>query len=243
MARAATPVRFPLTPWTLIHRVNEPVADEPMDVAPRRWSLGELVEMYRQPLLFDLHRRHRLCGNSTDETPAGFVANRMVHGNLVHHADRSRGRFRALLLVALDRHVIDEYCLRRRRVPIDGRVPVDQTAARVEQAHEAVERAWAKQVLSGVITSVAKHCLSNNRSDVWLVLEQRVILPALDGRAPVGNADLAARLGIEPAAVSNLLVTGKRLFIRTLRQAVTTYAWPGEIDDEIRDLWITFRRR
>ena len=241
---------FPATPWTLIGRAARqdtpvpPTSPRPRVESPGRRSLGELVELYHGPLLGYLRRRHGLAGEAAEEVLAAFVADRVVAGRLAARADRGRGKFRTLLLVALDRQVIDA----RRREGRRGRgrtttaVPVDALpcpdAARVEAA---VEREWARRVLDRALAEAAGACHSRGRSDVWLVLEQRLILPALDGLPPADPAGLGRRLGgLSPAAVSNLLVTGKRLLARHLRATVAEYAGPGEVDDEVRALWRAF---
>ena len=241
---------FPMTPWTLVQDAAPAEAGRPLPEGGGRRSLGELTELYRQPLTLYLRRRHGLADADADDVLGAFVADRVVAGRLLSGADRQRGRFRTLLLVALDRQVIDWRRANGRHARHGRHTRADVDVAAVadgagESAEAALTRAWARQVLGGVIADTSRHCQQAGRGDVWLVLEQRVILPALDGLPPVGNAEIAARLGegVTAAGVSNLLVTGKRLLARKLREAVAAYAPEAEVDDEVKELWAAFAGR
>jgi hypothetical protein len=205
------------------------------------------VTLYRDPLLAYLRRRHGLRPEAAEEMLQAFVADRVVAGCLAARADRGRGRFRTLLLVALDRQVVDQYRrTRQARLTVKAVGPAAVEALPcpdAERVCRATERAWAEQTVRAAVASAAAYCRRTRRGDVWLVLEQRLVLPALDGLPPPGNAELAGRLQITPTAVSNLLVTAKRLLARELRAAVGRYASTEEVDAEIRELWAAFANR
>ena len=250
---------MPMTPWTLVGLAGRAATPWPLpqpardaaDVSPRQ-NLGNLVQLYWLPLREYLVRRHRLAVERAEDVLQGFITDIVVAGELIQRADRDRGRFRTLLLVALDRYLISQ----RRKQTAQKRGGLvatvsfdDQQAANREDAVAAVGRLWARQVLMDACARARQWCDARDRLDLWIVLERRIILPALDGMPRPSHADMADELRLagtpDEAAktAANLQITAKRLLARCLREIVGQYADDEEIDDEIRELWATFARR
>jgi len=70
------------------------------------------------------------------------------------------------------------------------------------------------------------------------VFECRLLAPALEGTDPVDYGELVRRFGLQsPSQASNVLVTAKRMYARTLRGVVAEYSGDAaEIEAEIGDL-------
>lgn len=262
-----SPRQMPLTPWTLVNLAGRPATPWPPTYtsggstrAPTRprpkrkpgepQPLGDLVQLYWLPLREYLSRRHRLSPDEAEEALQSFITDVVVAGKLVQRADKDRGKFRTLLLVALDRHLISQ--IRRStaakrggnaqtRSYLDG----DATAPHSDAA-KAAEMLWARQVLMDACGRARQWCGRRDRYDLWIILERRIILPALDGLPRPSHAQLAEQLGLEgtPDEVAktavNLQTTAKRLLARCLREIVGEYAEADQIDEEIRELWATF---
>ena len=81
-------------------------------------------------------------------------------------------------------------------------------------------------------------CERSDRNDLWQIFDARVIGPTLRGEEPPAYDALVKRTGAaSPLQLSNLLVTAKRMFIRTLRDVVSEYARDeSELEEEIHDL-------
>jgi hypothetical protein len=81
-------------------------------------------------------------------------------------------------------------------------------------------------------------CERSGRRDVWGVFEARIVAPMLDDAAPPPYDQLVARFALaSPAQASNVLVTGKRMFVRALRGVIGEYELGEDhIDAEIADL-------
>jgi hypothetical protein len=74
---------------------------------------------------------------------------------------------------------------------------------------------------------------------VWGVFHDRLLQPTLESVEPPGYDELVTRHSIaSPTAASNLLITGKRMFSRHLRQTIAAYVGDdeGRIDEEVTDL-------
>jgi hypothetical protein len=81
-------------------------------------------------------------------------------------------------------------------------------------------------------------CDREGRDDVWGVFQCRLVRPLLEGAEPADYQQLVSRFRFEsPAQASNVLMTAKRMFARSLKAVVGEYARrPEEIEAEIAEL-------
>ncbi len=113
---------FPTTVWTTIADAG----------ASDRGALDLFAERYRQPVVEYLRRRG-FDGNDVDDL-CQDVFLRVLAGGVLAKADRSRGRFRSLLL-AVTTHVIQDRFRKRREVPVEDIDP--------PQDHRDFDQGWA----------------------------------------------------------------------------------------------------
>lgn len=179
-----------------------------------------------------------------DDLIQGFLTSEVLERHLIRRADRARGRFRALLMTALNRYILRD--LRRRRAQkreVDRAVSLDdekrtwaQPASRRQS--DAFDIAWARRVIDQTLTGMRSECDSAGRNDLWMIFEARILAPALDGIEPVSYELLVDQFSLAtPKQAANAVVTGRRMFVRHLREVVAQYTLAeGDIDQEIRDL-------
>jgi hypothetical protein len=214
----------------------------------RRRVLAALLEAYLPALRSYVLAEHRVTPDRADDLLQGFIADKVLAKDLIQKADRSRGRFRVFLMAALDRFVIDQVRHERAgvRSPASGSVQSvengDGSDVPAPTGPDAFDTMWARQVLELAIARTREECNAAGRADVWAVLEGRVLLPTLRESDPTPLDDLVRRLCVTPDRVSNLLVTGKRMFVRNLEAVVGEYAEESEVEDEIRWLRDTLGR-
>ena len=81
-------------------------------------------------------------------------------------------------------------------------------------------------------------CETSDRREVWGVFESRLVGPILKGTEPIGYQELVERFGLgSPAQASNVLITAKRIFARTLRSVVAEYCRDNrEMESELEEL-------
>ena len=103
---------FPTTIWTTIRQAGE---EEPA-------ALDDFARRYRAPVLSFVRSRGFRGADAEDVCQDVFV--RVLAGKVLAKADRSRGRFRSLLL-SVTNHVIQDRLRRRRELTGDGLEPVD----------------------------------------------------------------------------------------------------------------------
>jgi DNA-directed RNA polymerase specialized sigma24 family protein len=230
------PNRFPTTQWSAVEQAG--AAGEGSGVA-----LEQLLPRYLAPLRAHLVHHKRLSPQQADDLLQAFLAEKVLERNLIGGAVREKGRFRTFLLMALDRFVSNQLrdARRLKRSPREELVPLEHAAAapvRGPTPSGVFEAAWARQVLSNAAERMRAECEASNRQDIWQIFEGRVLAPTLDGAEPVPYEQFVTRFGLSDVdAASNLLVTAKRMFARSLRGVVGEYMGEdGQIDQEIAEL-------
>ena len=227
---SARPIdEFPSTHWSLIGEGHS--------------GLGVLFKRYRPAMVAYLRRAYQFDGHRAEDMVQGFAANHLVERDLVAKADRSRGRFRALLVTAMEHFVLNELRDERRekRRPDGGLNALDQVdECETSEGNpvQVYEREWARQVVAQAVLRTRQECLAAGRSDLWGVFEQRFLTPLLEGGDVPDYEHLILPLGIAtPSQASNLLITGKRMFARLLREVVGEYTRNREeVEVEICEL-------
>ena len=237
-ARHARAAGFPTTRWSLVDLIRRG------DAQATREALGELLTRYLPALQAHLTRRRGLAPEKADDLIQEFVAGKILEKGLIARADRKLGKFRTFLLTALDRFVIDRarHDAAKKRSPGDAAVvslgdrqpalPADETPSGI------FDVTWARGVLAETLGRMRRHCEAQGRDDLWGVFQSRLMDPILRGSEPADYAELVRRFGLKsPAHASNVLITGKRMFARTLRTVVAEYCQDDqEIESEIEEL-------
>lgn len=228
---------FPLTSFSLVERACRE------DAAGDRPSLSDLLRRYLPPLRAHLAARWRMRAEQAEDLLQGFVTSRILERNLIAHFSRTSGRFRSFLLTSLDNFVRNELARdhAQKRLPAGGFVnlsddvrPVDPSAA----APDGFDKGWAREVIAAAVRQMQDECASSDRDDVWAVFQARVLEPVLRGSQPIHYEELVRRFGFRsPMQACNVLVTGKRMFERSLRSIIREYARnEAEVGLEIEEL-------
>jgi len=230
---------FPLTPWSLIARAG----GEATSIDSMREALGVLLLRYLPALRAHLIQHRRLPADVADDLLQSFVSQKVLEQRLIARSDQTRGRFRSFLLKALDHHSIDHL----RRHMARGGAPAqldalgeldladDHESARPS---EAFDRAWARETVAEAVRRMRSECDRAGRKDLWGVFEHRVLVPSMEGAEPMPYEQLIERFALRsPAQASNVLMTAKRLFARTLRSVLAESAEDdAEIEEDLRAL-------
>ncbi len=229
---------FPPTHWGDVARAGDP------DPQIRRDALGKLLARYLPAFRAYLIRRRRLPPDQADDLLQGFICDRVVADDLITRADRARGRFRAFVIVALDRYMISVYRAEHaaKRRPAEGIVNVelaDHDSAPGQTDADIFDVAWAREVMQRAIRQMRRYCDETKHTQLWQAFQLCMIGPLLEGRPALPHAETVKRIGLSnPQQVSNLLVTAKRTFAKVLKEIVGEYAQSDEeVEAEMRDLW------
>ena len=228
--------RFATTRWTMVnaagHRSHPRAAE----------ALAELCQIYWPPLYRYLRGRGHDAAEAQDLTQGFFV--RFLERETVRVADPARGRFRAFLLTALKRYVINEH-ERAASVGRGGRhvhLALDFEDAertymlerRNEETPERVfDRKWAAITLDRTLQRLREECERAGKT-----AESNALLPYLTetGNLPAYK-DVAAELGLTEGAVKVAVHRLRQQFGAILRLEVgETVAEPEDVEDEMREL-------
>lgn len=229
-------VRFPTTRWSLVDRAG---AQGPEAM---REALEQLLAAYLPALRTHLVYGKRVHPDDADDVLQEFVAGKILQRDLLARADQELGKFRTFLLTALDRFLLNslrDRSARKRAAGAAAAVLGDQAGQlAAEPTEDAFEQAWARQVIGQAVERMRAECEASGRRDVWGLFECRVLAPTLHGAAPADYAELVERFGFSsPSQASNVLVTAKRMYARTLRAVVAEYACDAaEVESEIDEL-------
>ena len=228
---------LPTTDWSLVAHAGLPVEQTGLE------SLNELLSRYRPALKAHLVLKKKFPPAQADDLIQGFLSTKVLDEGLVSRADPRKGKFRTILLTALDNYVISviRHDAAKKRSPEQGFVSLDDSADQfgaVEPPPDPFDVAWANEIIMEALRRVKAECTASGRSAYWSVFESRVVAPTVDGIQPLSYEQVVARFGFRsPTEASNALVTAKRMFVRALRVVVAEYAKDEDgVDKEIEDL-------
>lgn len=239
------PRQFETTHWSLVVRAGHEGRSE----ESQRNALADLVRRYLPALRAHLIYRRRLGADAADEMLQAFVADKVLEQGLVGEARQQLGRFRVFLLAALDRFIVSQIRKQQAKkrfgagsIPIDERFDIADESAPAPDGR--IDIVWARQLLNQVLCRMRRECEASGRDDVWGVFEARLLDPILHQADPPGYEVLVARFKLaSPAQASNVLMTGKRMFARSLRALIGEYERDEEqIEAEISELMAVLAR-
>jgi len=230
---------FLTTHWTLIEQIK---SGQDMD----RALIGLLLDRYWKPVYCYLRRKGYDNEQAKDLTQ-GFFHEVVLNRELVHKADPSRGRFRSLLLVALNRYVVNvrQSQTARSRIPPDKLVSLDIVAPpewpqtiTESTPEDAYNYTWVSALLDQVLSEVETGCQKDGLAAHWQVFHARVVQPSLtDGPAP-SLEELSQEYDIaDEKTASNMVITVKRRFRSTLEKHIrVTVITDDLLEEELAEI-------
>ena len=230
---------FPQTDWIRLAALRAGSAEE------KRRVLGELFARYREPVLAYLQGRGARIEQAEDLVQDFFL--HAIRHELFEKADAARGRFRNLLLTALQHYAAKAHRaahagLRHPSGGFAGSDVADLPEAALPADPATPERAflrgWAVTLIRRVLAALEAEYAGPDRRAHFEIFHRLMIAPVLEGTPAPAQRDLARALGLAEKEVANRLVTARRAYQRLLRAEIATYArTEAEIDDEVRDLF------
>ena len=212
---------FLTTHWSIIEQAGSEDRDK------KQALIGLLLNRYWKPVYCYLRRKGHDNEQAKDLTQ-GFFHEVVLGRDLVKKTDRSGGRFRSFLLVALNRYLIDvkREELARKRIPNDRLIPLDAVdppelpqSLGQPAAEDAFNYAWVSVLLEQVLDDVEAECQKDGKRVHWNVFRDRVLQPIMSRNESPSLREICDKYGIgDEAKASNMIVTVKRRFQAALRK-------------------------
>jgi DNA-directed RNA polymerase specialized sigma24 family protein len=234
--------RFVTTRWSLILSS----LDVESDHEKAREALAQLCRVYWRPIFAFICRKGYSVPDAQDLTQDFFVM--VLKGNLLKHADRNRGRFRSLLLAALQNLLVDAHdkqSAKKRGGDVQfvswddwmaeapSHLSIPASAIDKWPAEKLFDVRWAATVAEQALRQLGEECESHGRRRVFDVLSSSLVAE----REDVSYASLARELGVEEPKIKGLLHQMRRRYRQLLRAEVAeTIENPEDIDEELRYL-------
>jgi len=235
------PREFVTTRWSLIlSAVNGSEEQKARD------ALAELCRTYWRSVFSFVCRRGYSTQDAQDLTQDFFIT--ILKENWLHHADRSRGRFRSLLLKSLQNFLVNaaEKAHAHKRgggtefISWDDWMAEAQSQSSIPiQALDSVppehifDLTWATTVVEHAFQRLREECESKGK--LWLF--QALSSHLTDERDELSYANLSAELEMAETAVKKQLHNMRQRYRNLLRDEVSqTVEDPADVDDEIRYL-------
>jgi DNA-directed RNA polymerase specialized sigma24 family protein len=240
--QASSPAGFSTTRWSLI------ISGAKLDTGERaaQKAFAELCHTYWRPIFFFACRRGFPIEEAQDLTQDFFTM--MLRENWLQHADRTRGRFRSLLLRSLERFLHDarDKARAQRRgggvqfiawddwmAEAPSHLMVSQRTLEQLRPEQLFDVRWAATVVEQALRQLANECEAKGRRRLFEMLSPYLSMD----RAETSYAHLAAQLGVPATAVKRQLHNLRLRYRWLLRKEVArTVADPAEVDEEIRYL-------
>jgi RNA polymerase sigma-70 factor (ECF subfamily) len=238
---------FLTTDWSVIDQIRSGTDSPSSDVL-----INDLLKRYWKPVYCYLRRKG--CDNErAKDLTQGFFHEVVLRRSLVEHADKSRGRFRTLLLTALQQYVagVHRKETTQRRTPKGALVALDQLEpdempeAPVHLSpEESFHYAWAAQLLDQLLEEVEAKCRTEGKALHWQVFHDRVLQPIMEDVPAPSLAQVCQKHGIESASqASNMIVTVNRRFQAALKRHIRrSVVQDNDVDAEFRELIEVFAR-
>ena len=230
-------LNFPKTEWALIKaaaKTNAPPV-----------ALERFLEQYLSLLETYITTQFWLSTEKARDWLQDFVLDKVIARELMRKADSSRGKFRNFLLRSLHNYIVQQMRREaaRKRAPANLALPLhelpeNQLGATDAEIRSEFDVAWARGVFAEALRRMRRDCRASHREDFWGVFYSRLLRPMVEEMEPLSYDDLVLKYRFQSRGeASNVLITGKRMFARQLREVVKEYARnETAVEVEIADL-------
>jgi RNA polymerase sigma factor (sigma-70 family) len=237
-----SPERFATTRWSVVLSCADPALGE----EAARQALAELCKTYWRPVFAFICQRGRSVPDAQDLTQDFFVM--VLEGSLLKRADPNRGRFRSLLLKALQNFLVDDSVRKHARkrggnvqfvswddwmAEAPSQLSISAGGAESWPAERLYDVRWAATAVEHALRRLGEECESRGRRRVFDVLGDYLAAE----REDVSYQELSKTLGVPDTSVKRLLHRLRVRYRELLREEVAqTVEKLDDVDDELRYL-------
>ena len=220
--------RFPTTKWTMI-----------LNPAQRESILAELCSKYWKPLYHYL-RCKGFTNAEAKDLVQGFFTEKVLGKEFIQKSDKTRGKFRNFLLVALKNYTIDI----KKKDKLPQKHPENaQGPIGISDPENEFNRVWADDLLQEVLKELETECYKKGKITHWGLFHEWLIEPQID-KDKTCMSNICTKYDITDAPKAyNMISNLKKRFRAILRDHLRSLAESEEdVDDEIRKFISIFSR-
>ena len=216
------------------------------DAEGARKALAELCKTYWRPIFAFICRRGYSVPDAQDLTQDFLLM--MLEGDLLKRANPSRGRFRSLLLKALQDFLTDDTIRKRARkrggdikfvswdewmAEAPSNFAITAREAESWPAEKIFDVRWAATAVEHALRRLGEECETHGRRRMFDVLSDCLAAERQD----VSYSKLSKTLGVPETAVKRLVHQLRQRYRTLLREEVAqTVEKPEDVDEELRYL-------
>ena len=228
---------FVTTHWSLV------VSAGRNDTPHARNALEKLCRAYWFPIYAFVRRQGHGPHDAQDLTQEFFA--RLLEKKQLAVVDPAKGRFRSFLLASLKHFLANEWDKTKAQKRGGGQIliPIDVATAESSggvdpadhlTAEKIFERRWALTLLDQVLRRLRAEYVRDGKENLFEQLKPTLT----EVSRSVRYAEIAARLGTNEGAVKVVVHRLRQRYREVLRAEIAdTVASPGEVEDEIRNLF------
>jgi len=231
---------FQATHWTAIER-----AGSGNDMCNLN-LVNDLLRAYWKPVYCYLRHKGHNNERAKDLTQ-GFFQEVVLGRKLIQQADRRKGRFRTLLLRALDRYLVSIHRKEtaRKRIPQDKLISLEgdnfpelPKAINNLTSDDIFHYTWVCELLDRLLEEVEIECLHRGMSMHWNLFRDRVLNPIITRTEPPRLEELCHKYGIASTVkASSMIFSVKRRFRYAMKRLMRkSVASEVQIDEEMQEL-------
>lgn len=237
-----SPDRFSTTRWSVVLACVDSVAGK--ETAHK--ALADLCKTYWRPIFAFICRRGYSVPDAQDLTQDFFLM--VLEGDLLKRADPTRGRFRSLLLKALQNFLVDDSIRKHARkrggemkfvswdewmTEAPSNLAITAQEAEAWPPEKFFDVRWAATAVEHALRRLGEECEARGHRRVFDVLSDCLAAERQD----ISYPKLGKTLGIPEAAVKRLVHQLRQRYRALLREEVAqTLEKPEDVNEELRYL-------
>ena len=237
-----SPDGFSTTRWSVVLACADSAAGD----ETARKALADLCKMYWRPIFAFICRRGYSVPDAQDLTQDFLLM--VLEGDLLKRADPARGRFRSLLLKALQNSLTDDRIRKRAHkrggdmkfvswdewmAEAPSNLAITAQEAETWPAEKIFDVRWAATAVEHALRRLGEECEARGRRRVFDVLSECLAAERQD----VSYQKLSKALGVPEPSVKRLVHQLRQRYRTLLREEVAqTVEKPEDVDEEVRYL-------
>lgn len=195
--------RFPQTEWTRI-----------LDPRQRKAILSELSTKYWKPLYHYL--RCKGFGNEeAKDLVQGFFTEKVLGREFLERVDKTRGKFRNFLLVAIRNYMINIQKKEKTTIELNEKA---SGLEGIDDLEAEFNRVWADEILQQILKELENECYERGKIAHWQIFREWLLEPAIDDDK-TQMSSICEKYGVSSSSQAYNMISNIKMRFRTILRA------------------------